>query len=160
MNAKTIITMILFLIIPPLAGHAGTEEVVAAQEKLDFNNAEALKKILAEAILRDALKERGAEGAKLFYAPDTQIPYTGWAKKLYDNGKLKSLGYCRDGKPTPFSPASGPATRSFNGLHPKSKFLAAPLKATASERHGRNGVPNTSFIRVLSGIKLSMPWMS
>jgi hypothetical protein len=25
---------------------------------------------------------------------------------------------------TPFSPASGPATGSFNGLHPKSKFLA------------------------------------
>jgi hypothetical protein len=25
---------------------------------------------------------------------------------------------------TPFFPASGPATRSFNGLHPKSKFLA------------------------------------
>jgi hypothetical protein len=26
--------------------------------------------------------------------------------------------------PTPFSSASGPATGSFNGLHPKSKFLA------------------------------------
>jgi hypothetical protein len=24
----------------------------------------------------------------------------------------------------PFFPASGPANRSFNGLHPKSKFLA------------------------------------
>jgi hypothetical protein len=28
------------------------------------------------------------------------------------------------GPTTPFFPASGPATRSFNGLHPKSKFLA------------------------------------
>jgi hypothetical protein len=37
----------------------------------------------------------------------------------------------------------------LNGLNPKSNFLAAPLKATASERHGRNGVPNTSFIRVV-----------
>ena len=27
-------------------------------------------------------------------------------------------------EPTPLFPASGPATGSFNGLHPKSKFLA------------------------------------
>jgi hypothetical protein len=27
---------------------------------------------------------------------------------------------------TPFSPASGPATGPFNGLHPKSNFLAIP----------------------------------
>jgi len=26
---------------------------------------------------------------------------------------------------TPFSPPSGPATGFFNGLHPKSKFLAS-----------------------------------
>ena len=28
------------------------------------------------------------------------------------------------GLSNPLFPASGPATRSFNGLHPKSKFLA------------------------------------
>jgi hypothetical protein len=32
-------------------------------------------------------------------------------------------------KSPPFFPASGPATRSFNGLHPKRKFLATIKKA-------------------------------
>jgi uncharacterized protein YdaL len=45
-------------------------------------------------------------------------------------GRLLLQGYVNTRKastgqePTPFFPASGPATRSFNGLHPKSKFLA------------------------------------
>ena len=36
---------------------------------------------------------------------------------------------------TPFSPPSGPPQRLFHEPPAESKFLAAPLKATASERH-------------------------
>jgi hypothetical protein len=35
-----------------------------------------------------------------------------------------------------FLPASGPATGSFNGLHAKSKFLAAKVHSRTSEMHG------------------------
>jgi len=38
------------------------------------------------------------------------------------------------GGSNPLFPASGPATGSFNGLHAKSKFLAAPLPPVAGER--------------------------
>jgi hypothetical protein len=48
---------------------------------------------------------------------------------------------------SPFSPPADPAQWLFQGRPAKSKFLAAPLKATASEKHQRNVVPNTSFIR-------------
>jgi len=39
---------------------------------------------------------------------------------------MQPLGTIKNkGASTPFSPPSGPATGSFNGLHAKSKFLAA-----------------------------------
>lgn len=98
MNAKTIITLMLLLIIPPFTDLARAEEVADAQKRPDLTNAASLKKILEEALLNDLLKERGPEGEKVFYAPDAQIPYTGWAKKLHDNGKLKSLGTYKNGK--------------------------------------------------------------
>jgi len=44
---------------------------------------------------------------------------------------------------------AGPATGSYNGIHRESNFLAAPLKAPASERQLRNRTPATSFIRVV-----------
>ncbi len=40
----------------------------------------------------------------------------------------------------PFFPASGPANRSFNGLHPKSKFLAFLWNPNA-KNWGYGGIP-------------------
>jgi len=51
----------------------------------------------------------------------------------------------------PFFLASGPPQWLFQGPPAESKVLAAPLKAKASESHQRNGVPNTIFIRAISG---------
>ena len=48
----------------------------------------------------------------------------------------------------PLFPAVRSAPSAVSGAPAKSKSLAAPLKATASEKHQRNGAPNTSFIRV------------
>ena len=36
------------------------------------------------------------------------------------------------GRATPLFPASSPATRSFNGLHPESKFLAIQSRLSAA----------------------------
>ena len=35
----------------------------------------------------------------LFHVPNSQIPYTGWTKKLHPNGKVALLGALKDGKP-------------------------------------------------------------
>ncbi len=47
----------------------------------------------------------------------------------------------------PLSPPAAPVQGRLQGPPAKSKFLAAPLKAPASERQTRNSAPRTSFIR-------------
>ena len=64
----------------------------------DLDDKETLDKIIAEAIDGNTLQERGNEGEKLSYAPNQQTPYTGWAKEMYDNGQIWSLGQIKDGK--------------------------------------------------------------
>ena len=64
----------------------------------DLDDPETLDKILAEAIDFDKLQIRGKKGEKLFYAPNKQTPYTGWAKVMYDNGQVKVLIPLKDGK--------------------------------------------------------------
>ncbi|MFT5412542.1 MAG: hypothetical protein ACI9NC_005291 [Verrucomicrobiales bacterium] len=91
---KTNIGVIVGLVLMMFASNTDA----LGEERPDFSKPEVLKKILGEAILRDTLEERGPEGEKLFYAPGSQTPYTGWAKRMHDNGKLKSLGYSKDGK--------------------------------------------------------------
>ena len=71
---------------------------VFADEAPNLDDPNVREKILKEALLRDSLEKRGPEAPKLLYAPDSQDPYTGWFKNLYDNGKAKALGHCRDGK--------------------------------------------------------------
>jgi len=50
-----------------------------------------LDKILAEAMVWDSLQKRGKEGEELYYAPNQQTPFTGWAKKMYENGQVSFL---------------------------------------------------------------------
>ena len=69
------------------------------QDQPDFSDAETLQKILGEAVLRDTLELRRSEGEKLYYAPDSETPYTGWAKTKHLNEKVRWLGHHKDGKP-------------------------------------------------------------
>ena len=57
-----------------------------------------LDKILAEAIEVNSLQLRGKKGEKLWYAPNENVPYTGWVKDMKYNGEVKSIAQCKDGK--------------------------------------------------------------
>ena len=55
-------------------------------------------KIVAQAIDEHELQKRGEEGAQLYYAPNSQTPYTGWVKQMGENGQLQVLHQLKDGK--------------------------------------------------------------
>ena len=65
----------------------------------DLIDPETLEKITAEAIVADKLKQRGDKVERLAYAPNEPKPYTGWTKRMYDDGKLGDLKQYKDGKP-------------------------------------------------------------
>ena len=66
--------------------------------KIDLDDPTTLDKIIAAAIDDDKLQERGEKGEELYYAPNQQTPYTGSAKYMHDNGRIRSLVQCIDGK--------------------------------------------------------------
>ena len=78
---------------------------------------------------------------------DHLFAYLGTEQQRIERYDRDITEFYAEDNPTPFSPPSGPPQRLFHEHPAKSKFLAAPLKATASEKHQRNGAPNTSFIR-------------
>ena len=55
-------------------------------------------KIIAEAINLKKLERKINGGESLFYEPNEQILYSGWAKSIYDNGQIDSLLQLKDGK--------------------------------------------------------------
>ena len=64
-----------------------------------MDDPETLDGIIAEAIDGKKLQVRGKEGEKLAYAPNQETPYTGWVKRMYDNGQIEALAQVKDGKP-------------------------------------------------------------
>ena len=65
----------------------------------NLDDAKTLDKILAEAIDDDKIQERGQTWSEIFlYAPNEQEPYTGWIKKMYDNGQVQILFHTKNGK--------------------------------------------------------------
>ena len=67
--------------------------------KIDLDDNETRNRIIAEAIEDDELEWRGDnEGEKPRYAPDEQNPYSGWTKKMHDNGQIEMLLQYKDGK--------------------------------------------------------------
>ena len=72
--------------------------VNAKLAKIDLGDPETLDKIAAEAIDYKKLEWRGEEGEELLYAPDPNTPYTGWEKKMHDNGQVEWLIQVKDGK--------------------------------------------------------------
>ena len=65
----------------------------------DLDDPKALDKIAGDAVASEKLQQRGPDGEELSYAPNSQIPYTGWVKSMYENGQVKTLTHCKDGKP-------------------------------------------------------------
>jgi antitoxin component YwqK of YwqJK toxin-antitoxin module len=67
-------------------------------KKLDLDDPKTLDNIIAEAIYEERLQKRGKKGEELSYAPNMQMPYTGWVKDLYENGQVEELSQFKDGK--------------------------------------------------------------
>ena len=64
----------------------------------DLDDLQTLNKITAEAIDYKNLQQKGKKGGKLFYAPNEQKPYTGWARLTRDNGSLIGIFQIKEGK--------------------------------------------------------------
>ena len=71
----------------------------SSSETIDLDYNETLAKIIAKAIDMGTLQKRSKAGEEFSYAPVEQIPYTGWTKRMYDDGKLGDLKQYKDGKP-------------------------------------------------------------
>ena len=67
-------------------------------EEVSLEDNENSNKIIAEAIDDVKLQQKGKEGEELRYASNQQTPYTGWAKLMYDNGRVNGLLQYKDGK--------------------------------------------------------------
>ena len=70
----------------------------SSSETIDLDYNETLAKIIAKAIDMGTLQKRSKAGEEFSYAPVEQIPYTGWTKRMYDDGKLGDLKQYKDGK--------------------------------------------------------------
>jgi len=67
------------------------------EESLDFDDPATLDKIIAEAIDEEELEWKGKYGEELLYAPNQQMPYSGWVKEKYANGQIGGLFHYKDG---------------------------------------------------------------
>ena len=65
---------------------------------IDWDNPDTRKIIIAGAFVEGELQKRGKKGDELYYAPNLQAPYTGWAKTTYENGKVEFLKHYGKGK--------------------------------------------------------------
>lgn len=95
-------TLFVGLFVALILANSG-ESSVASEGKdspkaMVLNDPVTLEKILAEALEGNTFRKKGKEGEELYYASNEQTPYTGWAKKMHDNGLLKELIQLKDGK--------------------------------------------------------------
>ena len=65
----------------------------SAEDKPDLSNTSPPKDIIKSAVEWAKLEDRN--GYK--YLPNTEKPYSGWAKETYDNGQVKSLTQFKEG---------------------------------------------------------------
>ena len=84
---------------------------VNAETDGNLDDPETLDKIISEAIDHEKLEWRGEKGEELLYAPDPNTPYTGWEKKMHDNGQIEWLIQVKDGK------RDGLGTRWYSNGH-------------------------------------------
>lgn len=69
-----------------------------SSNSIDLENTEVLDKIIEGAIYDHKLQKRGDEGEELVYLTNKQTPYTGWVKKMWENGQVKELGHFKNGE--------------------------------------------------------------
>ncbi|MDC0158000.1 toxin-antitoxin system YwqK family antitoxin [Verrucomicrobia bacterium] len=65
---------------------------------LDLDDKDTRDRIIAEAIEEGKLRLRWKQRELLHYAPEQQMPYSGWTKSFYDNGQIKALTRHQHGK--------------------------------------------------------------
>ena len=62
-----------------------------------LDDPEMRERIIAKAIDVDMLRKRMKEDVVYFYAPNNQMPYTGWIKWMHGNAQIKQLALVKDG---------------------------------------------------------------
>ena len=78
---------------------AETAEVKTAQvPKINLDDKETLDGIIAEAIDSKNTQELDKDGDKLVYVQNQSTPYTGWRKRMDDNGQIRILSQYKDGR--------------------------------------------------------------
>ena len=97
---------------------AGCGEKSTGDPKID----QALK----EAVEFDSLEERDG----LYYQTNESEPYSGWVKRMYDSGQVKTLTRHKDGKP------DGP----FTAWHENGQKMAE-----ATNKDGKKDGPSTEW---------------
>ena len=71
---------------------------VFADEEPNLDDLKTPNKILGGALTLEDVQHRETRGGELVYAPNSQIPYTGWVKSMWDNGQVRQLAHYKDGK--------------------------------------------------------------
>ena len=66
--------------------------------RIDLDDPETRKKIIAEAIGEEMIQLIGKEGETLVYTSNQKTPYSGWMKCMNNNGQIRWLFQCKDGK--------------------------------------------------------------
>ena len=66
--------------------------------RIDLDDNGTLDKIIAEAIGEEMIQRRGKEGETLVYTSNQKTPYSGWMKCMNNNGQIRWLFQCKDGK--------------------------------------------------------------
>ncbi len=127
----------------------GQSEEAVQEEAIDWDDLATLDKIIAGAIDNEKIQSRGEEGEKLVYAPNQQTPYSGWAKRMYDNGQIEWLFQFSDGK------WDGPATAWYtNGqkkleqIYKDGKLMTARSWKPNGEKCPETNVVNGNGVRV------------
>jgi antitoxin component YwqK of YwqJK toxin-antitoxin module len=67
-------------------------------ETIDLDDSEALGKIIPKAIDSWKLQKKTRGGQELFFAPDRQTSFSGWAKLMHKNGQVMALTQFKHGK--------------------------------------------------------------
>ena len=66
--------------------------------RIDLDDPETFDKIVAEAIGEEKIQWRGKEGETLVYTSNQKTPYSGWMKCMDNDGQIRWLFQCKDGK--------------------------------------------------------------
>ncbi|MDG1172879.1 MAG: hypothetical protein P8M67_01135, partial [Opitutales bacterium] len=64
----------------------------------DLGDEKILNEILSKSLDDSDLQERDRAGETLAFVINSQIPFSGWASRLYDNGQVRELSKFEEGK--------------------------------------------------------------